>query len=353
AVMSRRNKNRVWTGALLAAGGALGLSWVRYRREIRRQRLRVSTGSLIADTPGGPIEYAIAGAGSPVLVVHGAGGGYDQGLSIAGPLADRVFRLIAMSRFGYLRTPLPADASAEAQADAHARLLDALGVSRAAVVGASAGAPSAMQFALRHPDRASALVLLVPAAYTPRPGGAASVRTASERMPSGTGFLLQAFLGSDFAFWAAIRLALPLVTRGILGTPPEVLESADAAEKARVARILEEILPISARRAGLLNDAAVVSSLPRYELERIAVPTLAISAADCLYGTFDGARYTAENVPGARFIGYPTGGHMTVGRHEEILAEIADFLEHRALWGAGIVDPVAHAGSQEGSQLPA
>jgi pimeloyl-ACP methyl ester carboxylesterase len=28
------------------------------------------------------------------------------------------FRIIAMSRFGYLRTPLPADASAEAQADA-------------------------------------------------------------------------------------------------------------------------------------------------------------------------------------------------------------------------------------------
>jgi pimeloyl-ACP methyl ester carboxylesterase len=52
-----------------------------------------------------------------------------------------------MSRFGYLRTPLPADASAAAQADAHACLLDALGIRRAAIVGASAGAPSAMQFA--------------------------------------------------------------------------------------------------------------------------------------------------------------------------------------------------------------
>jgi pimeloyl-ACP methyl ester carboxylesterase len=351
--MSRRNKNRVLTGALLAAGGALGLTWVRYRGEIRRQRLRVSTGSRMAETPGGPIEYAVAGSGSPVLVVHGAGGGYDQGLSIAGPLADRGFRLIAMSRFGYLRTPVPADPSAEAQADAHARLLDALGVSRVAVVGASAGAPSAMQFALRHPDRASALVLLVPAAYTPRPGGAASVRTASERMPPGTGFLLEAFLGSDFAFWAAIRLALPLVTRGILGTSPEVVKSADDAEKARVARILEEIQPISARRAGLLNDAAVVSSLPRYELERIAVPTLAISTEDDLYGTFDGARYTAENVPGARFKGYPSGGHMTVGHHEEILAEISDFLKGRTSDVAGVIGPLSHVADQEPSQLPA
>jgi pimeloyl-ACP methyl ester carboxylesterase len=353
--MVRRQKNRALAGAVLSAGGAIGLTWIRYRREIRRQRLRISTGSVMAKTTFGPIEYAVAGptSASPVLVVHGAGGGYDQGLSIAGPLTERGFRLIAMSRFGYLRTPVPPDASAEAQADAHAALLDALGISRAAIVGASAGAPSAMQFALRHPDRASALVLLVPAAYAPRPSGEPSVRGASERMPSGTGFLVDAFLGSDFLFWASIKLALPLVTRGILGTPPELLKSADDAEKARVARLLEEILPISARRAGLLNDAAVVPSLPRYELERIAVPTLAISTADDLYGTFDGARYTAEHVHGARFKGYPSGGHMMVGRHGEILVEIADFLEHRAAAEAGVGEPLLHADSPEESLLPA
>jgi pimeloyl-ACP methyl ester carboxylesterase len=350
--MSRRNKNRALTGALLASGGALGLTWARYRREIRRHRLRASAGSQIAQTTCGPIEYAVAGAGPPVLVVHGAGGGYDQGLSIAGPLADRGFRVIATSRFGYLRTPVPADASAEAQADAHACLLDALGISRAAIVGASAGAPSAMQFALRHPDRASALVLLVPAAYAPRPGGAPSVRPASERMPRGTGFLVETLLLSDFVFWAAIRLARPLVARGILGTPPEVVKSADTAEKARVARILEEILPISARRAGLLNDGAVVSSLPRYDLERIAVPTLAISTADDLYGTFDGARYTAENVPGARFKGYPSGGHMFVGHHEEILAEIAEFLKEGTS-GTEITESLPHVTTQEVAEPPA
>jgi pimeloyl-ACP methyl ester carboxylesterase len=39
-------------------------------------------------------------------------------------------------------------------------LLDALEVERAAVVGFSAGGPSVIQFALRHPDRTSGLVLL-------------------------------------------------------------------------------------------------------------------------------------------------------------------------------------------------
>ena len=86
----------------------------------------------------------------------------------------------------------------------------------------------------------------------------------------------------------------------------------------------------SPRRIGLINDAAVVSSLPRYELEKIAAPTLTISVADDLYGTFDGARYTADHIPHARFIGYPSGGHMLVGNNVEATARIAAFLKESA-----------------------
>ncbi len=320
--MPRVRKGRA---ALLAAGlpaaALAGLTWVRYRREIREQRRRIAEGSQVARTRCGPIEYAVAGSGPPVLLSHGAGGGYDQGLSLGAPLAATGFQVIAMSRFGYLRTPLPLDASPEAQADAHTCLLDALGIGRAAVMGVSAGGPSAMQFALRHSERTSALVLLVPAAYAPRSGGEPSVRT-----PPGVPFLFKTALKCDFLFWSAIRLARPFVTRAILGTPPEAVKNADAAEQARVADLLEQILPLTARREGLINDAAVTSTLPRYDLERIAVPTLAISTEDDLYGTYDGARYTAEHISGARLRGFPTGGHLCVGHNEEITAEIAAFL---------------------------
>jgi pimeloyl-ACP methyl ester carboxylesterase len=304
--------------------GLSDLVYISYRRDIHQARERVSTGSQIVQTPCGPIEYAIAGNGPPVLVVHGAGGGYDQGLEIGQPLANSGFRVIAMSRFGYLRTPLPGDASAPAQADAHACLLDALKISRAAVVGASAGAPSSMQFALKYPDRCIALILLVPAAYAPRPGGAAPVQT-----PDGTKFLFDTALRSDFLFWAATRFARSTVTRAILATPPEVVENASADEQARIGKVLERILPVSPRRLGLLNDAAVTSSIQRYELERIAIPTLVLSAADDLFGTFDVARYTAERVPHARFIGYVSGGHLLVGRQKEVTSEMATFLKSR------------------------
>jgi 2-hydroxy-6-oxonona-2,4-dienedioate hydrolase len=306
----------------LLVTGLFGLAYTSYQRDIHQARKRVSTDSQIVQTPCGPIEYALAGNGPPVLVVHGAGGGYDQGLEFGEPLINSGFRIIAMSRFGYLRTPLPTDASASAQADVHACLLNALKIRRAAVVGASAGAPSSMQFALRHPDRCSAMVLLVPAAYVPRPGSAPPMQT-----PAGTDILFDTALKSDFLFWVAIRLTRSTVIRAILATPPAVVENASAAEQARVGKVLEHILPVSPRRLGLLNDAAVTSLLQPYELERITIPTLVIGMADDLFGTFDAARYTAAHVPRARFIGYSSGGHLWVGHQKEVMSEIAAFLK--------------------------
>jgi 2-hydroxy-6-oxonona-2,4-dienedioate hydrolase len=306
---------------VLAVGGLGGWVYASYQRDIRAAWTRVSSGSEIAQTPCGPIEYALDGEGPALLVVHGAGGGYDQAADMVAPLVQSGFRVVRMSRFGYLRTPLPADASAQAQADAHACLLDALKIGRAAILGASAGAPSALQFALRHPRRCSALILLVPAAYVPRAGGEAAVKPAP-----GTELLFDTALRSDFLFWAAIRTAHDTVLRAILATPPEVLERASAAERARVLAMMERILPVSPRRLGLLNDAAVTSSIERYELERIGAPTLALSAEDDLFGTYDVARYSAAHIPNARFVGYPTGGHVWVGHHEAAMAEIVAFV---------------------------
>jgi pimeloyl-ACP methyl ester carboxylesterase len=314
-------KRKLGLGALALAAASAAVAHGLYGRDLAAARARLAGASEVVTTPCGPIEYAAVGSGPPVLVVHGAGGGFDQGLAIGAPLAARGHRVVAMSRFGYLRTPLPADASAAAQADAHACLLDALGVERAAILGASAGAPSALQLALRHPERVSALVLMVPAAFVPRAGGAAPVRT-----PPGTLRLFDTALRSDFLFWAFRRAAPKLMIRGLLGTPTELLARADSTERARVEALLDEILPVTSRRLGLLNDAAVTTQIERYPLERIAAPTLTISAADDLYGTYDAARYTAEQVPNARFIGYPNGGHVLVGRDAAATSAIGEFL---------------------------
>ena len=312
-----------WRRSLLAVcailAGALLLAGLDYQSDLKRERERVSSGSQLVATRCGPIEFAATGEGPALLLVHGAGGGFDQGLGIAQEIAQHGFRVITMSRFGYLRTPLPADASPAAQADAHACLLDALGIERAAIAGVSAGAPSSLQFALRHAQRTSALVLLVPLAYAPR------AQPASE-LPPVKRFMLETAVRSDLLYWVTLKVAPSLVARTVLATPPEVLAAASAREQARAREVMEHLLPLAERSQGLLNDWAIGASIARYPLERIGAPTLVISLKDDLYGTFESARYTAAHIPGARFVGYPSGGHAWVGHHDEILAELVAFL---------------------------
>jgi pimeloyl-ACP methyl ester carboxylesterase len=247
-----------------------------YRRDIQAARARVSSGSQVVNTPCGLIEYADVGKGAPVLVVHGAAGGFDQGLDIGQPFfVEHGFRVIAVSRFGYLRTPMPADGSPPAQADAYACLLDALKIKQAVVFAVSAGGPSAMQFCLRHRERCAALVLFSAAAFAPLPAG-----ETQARRPRLVLFLTDATLHSDSLFWAVTKLPRNMLLKSFLGTPPEDFERATPEEQAGALKAVGHLLPIRERANGMENDLTVVSNLPRYALERISMPTLVIAAED-------------------------------------------------------------------------
>lgn len=278
---------------------------------------RATQGSTLADTRCGPIEFQQAGEGVPLLMIHGSGGGHDQGMAWARPMVHQGVRVIAMSRFGYLRTPRPADASPEAQADAHVCLLDALGITKAAVMGVSAGGPSAMQTAIRHPDRVSALVLVVPIAFKP-----SAVADSAPPVSDDKDAMLLRLLGSDFLFWTGLHAARSSLIRHVLATPPEQVAAASERERARVNDLAERILPVSMRAAGLRDDTRLGKRLGPYALESILVPTLIVSARDDGFGTYAAASYIAGRIPDAKFIGFDDGGHLLVGHNDEVLAEI-------------------------------
>ena len=172
----------------------LFVKW-RFDIDMQRARARAAQGSVLLQTRCGPIKYQETGNGVPLLAVHGSGGGQDQGMAFAAGLASYGIRVIAMSRFGYLRTPMPTDASAAAQADAHVCLLDALGIAQAAMMGGSAGAPSALQMAIRRPDRVSALALLVPRTYKPL-----TQPDSAPPLPPWVEASMMRVIGSDFLF---------------------------------------------------------------------------------------------------------------------------------------------------------
>lgn len=307
---------------LLATVVLAGWTAATSRRDVRLHEQRIGHGSSLLQTACGAIEVAQTGPadGPPLLVIHGSGGGFDQALTLGSDYAARGHRVIAPSRFGYLRTPFPADASGERQADHLACLLDALGVAEAAVMGVSAGAISALHFAVRHPHRTRALVLMVPAVYRPDP---------AVPMPGWALKILDAVISADLPFWLLARLAPESARRLVLATPPAVYAAASAEEKRRADTVLEQIMPVSARRLGLLNDSRLTTGASRVALETITAPTLCISARDDGFGTYESARYSAARIPGARFLGFDAGGHLLMGHQAEVV-DAVDALLGRA-----------------------
>lgn len=315
-------KTKQWMGfgAALGAAAGLGSAYWQFRQDLRAREHALSLAARTAYTSMGHIEYGREGTGQPALVIHGAGGGFDQGLSVGQELMGPDYDIIAPSRFGFLGTLIPDDASVEAQADAHAALLDTLEIKKAVITGISAGAPSAIAFALRHPKRVTALILIVPRAFDPE-------NQVGPTDTIGNKSLLKMMQGSaDFLFWSATRTARSRLIR-FVGVDPALVAKATPEDQRKVSQLIDDILPLSARSVGMRNDAALNLTEPDYQ--HIKAPTLVISANDDLLHTLPGARHAAERIPDAALIVFPTGGHVLVGRGGEVRAEIRRFVARR------------------------
>jgi pimeloyl-ACP methyl ester carboxylesterase len=157
--------------------------YLRYRRDMSAARARLATMERhVLSTPWGAVEYAERGDGEPVLVVHGIFQHCVAGLfSVRDLLLDR--RVIAPSRFGCLGSSMPPNATPSAQADAFAALLDALHIRQIDVVAFSAGATSALQLALRHPEEDISVPTLIAHTKDDQLASHAASKRAAERIP--------------------------------------------------------------------------------------------------------------------------------------------------------------------------
>ena len=245
-------------------------------------------------------------------MIHGTGGGFDQGLGFASALQRRVHRIIAPSRFGYLQSDFPVDPSLANQADAFVALLDHLRIDQLPVIGGSAGALSASVFALRHPDRCTALVLLVPAANV---SGSDPVEMSGPQQSA-----VRALLNSDFLYWSALETIPEWLIGTLLATDPSLLSKVSPSERKRAFGIASDIMPIHARTKGMLNDAAQAGHPAKVDFSLLRMPVLVISAEDDRFGTAATARKIAAMVPRSELTILPDGGHIWLG-HDEAVAE--------------------------------
>jgi len=308
---------------LFAGGGAAGLLGgslaARFRDDQRRLMTLLLAGGRMAETTCGPVEYAVAGDGPAVFISPGSGGGYDQGLYIAALFRPLRQRFICVSRPGYLRTPLSVGRTPAEQADAYVALLDALGVSRAAIVAHSTGGPAALQFALRHPDRCWGLVL---ASAVTHPVPLSPLLRRAQSL----------WLGSDFFPWLLNR-AGERVVLSWNGIDAELLARIrrDPGKMGLLRGIFKRDVTASLRRPGMLNDLEQVAALPDHALGLIGVPMLVIHSPTDPVVPFSQAEALALKVPGARLLEVPEGGHLCLVTHRELIApQVLSFFEEHA-----------------------
>lgn len=156
-----------------------GMTAFRRGRLVVRRNLHLGVGFLAATSgmtePGrlrfdsvrtkkASISTLSAGAGDPVVCIHGLGGTKASFLPTVAALADS-YRVIALDLPGFGESDKPIAAAYDAPyfADAVTALMDELGLDSAHVVGNSLGGRVGIELGLRHPERIRKLILLSPA----------------------------------------------------------------------------------------------------------------------------------------------------------------------------------------------
>ena len=211
-------------------------------------------------------------------------------------------------------------ADLETRMDDIRAVMDAAGSEAAAVCGASEGGPMALLFAATYPERVRALVN-----YGSLP-----------RFVRGPNFPWQepkhaylAEIEADAQGWGTEEGARVWLEF-------EGLDASPAAARERARRDRLTISPGALLQLGLMNAEIDV----RPVLSTIRVPTLVLHRSDD-HIPIEGARWTAEQIPGARFVELPGGPHMAQrGDWKAVVSAVREFVEPICLESARPYDSV-------------
>jgi pimeloyl-ACP methyl ester carboxylesterase len=272
---------------------------VKFRLSMRAERSRLQGRSTVIPSPYGDIEYIEHGFGSDVLVIHGSGGGFDQGELLANLVLDDQFHCIIPSRFGYLQSTFHEGANWEDQAHAYAHLLDQLNIERVGVVGFSAGGPSALLFALLYPERVSSLTLIS--------CGGALISAQEGKQAGWQGSALLWIFQKDFPYWVVRRLFKRQMMQ-LMGVPKAVIGSLSPEQYREIGHFIDGMNPASLRYAGAAFDHT--REVPGTRVAGIRVPTLVIHAQDDTLQPYRNAEFFASTIPDAHLLRFQKGGHI-------------------------------------------
>lgn len=293
----------------------------------------LKSNSQVIKTIKGKVEFRIDGEGPAILAFHGSPGGYDQSYLVLKDLINEGFKLISISRPGYLRTPLSSGVMFEEGADLAAALIDSLGIKTVSVIGASGGGPISLQFAAKYPERINALIMECAISHNFR------VQKEVEESLMGRLFSSNIMMGIGLWIIDVLNRFIPLQTYKLILKTESYFTKDEIKNEIKFLKnnpehlefykkFIKTTAPLSIRNAGLQNDLFQFNNVDSIPIEQIRCPTLVIHGDKDKDAPISHAENTVKKIIGAEFYKLHNVGHILwIGPQKNLVEEkVLDFL---------------------------
>jgi pimeloyl-ACP methyl ester carboxylesterase len=258
------------------------------------------------------LYYESHGSGFPLVLAYGLGG--NTGMW-AGQIEafSRQYRLILWDPRGHGQSdspPQPEQYGLSISAEDLRGLLEHLRIDSAYIGGQSMGGGIAARFAVTYPDQVAALLIIDSASASGLPMSAAT-RAMREKTVE----------------LAEIQ-SMEAVADYVITANPNLRTQAEASPEARQ-RLRQMFLDLNPKGYANTIRAMLTESFPTERLSTLRMPTLVlVGDAD---PALEAARWTHQQIPGARLVILPQAGHLSnLDAPEAFNTSVLDFLRQIA-----------------------
>ena len=278
--------------------------------------------SKIVETKQGKVEYFLTDEENKekpvVMCSHGGMGGVDQSRLMLDWVKRDKYRLLCVSRPGYLLTPLESGKSIEEQANLFTCLFDSLDIKKVCMISVSAGGPPAYTFAIKFPERLWGLIAIDSVSgFYDMPETVGPI--AAMFFTSNFGQKLLKAVGNKKPEWFANEIfkAEAYFTKNQLKRHIDYVLNNEEPKRFMRA-FMNSMNPYNLRKPGTENDMKLFRQLTHLEVEKIKVPTLIIHGThDADVKFYDGV-YAYEYIKDAKRCWIEEGSHLGFWLHKDV-----------------------------------
>lgn len=271
-----------------------------YKNWIRKTTTEAFSNAKYVLLSSGKVHYTDIGDenGEIILHFHGSPAGADVGLYFFEDFIKAGYRIIAMSRPGFLGTDITLGKSIEDQADLYKEFMLKLNIKYAIIHAWSAGGPPALKFAEKYPEMVKGLILYC----------AVSVPWKHKITFFEKAFLSNAGMYSLYIFSELFPTTFKKKFAKELGFNFDYIRSNEESMKV-FERFMGLTSPPNLRNNGSFNDIENYSKMEPFNFEKITTKTLILFSPSDNQLTIDNGDVPAKRMPNCKYIKFEHGGH--------------------------------------------